>query len=57
MTTILLWQYPTSTQNHIRATAVPSEYSEPAPFSFFPKNTFVKPKLDIGLGNSQFNRP
>jgi hypothetical protein len=37
--------------------AVPSEYSKPAPFSFFPENTFVKPKLDIGLGNSQFNHP
>jgi hypothetical protein len=38
--------------------AVPFEYSVPAPdILLFFENTFIKPKLDIGLGNSQFNRP
>jgi hypothetical protein len=44
MTTSNLRQYPASTPNHLRATAVPSEYSEPAPISFFPENTFYKTK-------------
>jgi hypothetical protein len=51
-----LWQYPSSTLNHNRATSVPSEYSI-WHFSPFFRKHFVKPKLDIGLGNSQFNHP
>jgi hypothetical protein len=56
-TTIVLRQYPTSTPNHHRATAVPSEYSVRHLSPFLPKNTFIKPKLDIGLSNGRPNRP
>jgi hypothetical protein len=48
MTISIPRQYPASTPNHNRAKVVPSKYSEPAPLSIFPKNTFVKPKLDTG---------
>jgi hypothetical protein len=49
-----------STLRVLRTIAVPRQYPPSTPsgtFLHFSKNTFVKPKLDIGLGNSQFNCP
>jgi hypothetical protein len=48
MTTSNLWQYPASTLNYLHATAVPSEYSEPAPISFFLKTLLKNQNLTLG---------
>jgi hypothetical protein len=57
MTIPFPWQYPTSTRNHHRSTAVPYEYSVRHLFSFSFRKHFYKPKLDIGLSNGRPNRP
>jgi hypothetical protein len=49
-------QYPATTPNHNRATAVPSEYSVRHLSPFFQKH-FVMKKTDIGLSNGRPNRP